>query len=61
MPEDGRVKTKHVIEEYTQDKYKNKNVAFRMVITLIYRRLIIMEQDAEIQHFTIYCRCREVV
>jgi hypothetical protein len=32
-PEDGRVRPKQVVEEYMQDKYKNKNVAFRAVIT----------------------------
>jgi hypothetical protein len=49
-PEDGRVRPKHVVEEYTQDKYKNKNVAFTTVITFMYRRLMAMQQDAEIQH-----------
>jgi hypothetical protein len=51
MPEDGRVRPKHVVEEYTQDKYKNRNVAFRTVITHKYIRLIVMQQDAEIQHY----------
>jgi hypothetical protein len=37
-PEDGDVRPKHVVEEYTQDKYNNKNVAFRTVVTLVYRR-----------------------
>jgi hypothetical protein len=32
-PEDGCMRLKCVVEEYTQDKYKNKNVAFRTVIT----------------------------
>jgi hypothetical protein len=49
MPEDGCIRPRHVLEEYTQDKYKNKNVAFTTVITLIYRRLMVMQQDAEIQ------------
>jgi hypothetical protein len=44
------VRPKLVVEEYTQDKYENKNVAFRTVITLIYRRLLVMQQDAEIQY-----------
>jgi hypothetical protein len=47
-PEDGRLRPKHVIEEYTQDKYENKNVAFRAVITLIYRSIMVMQQDADI-------------
>jgi hypothetical protein len=55
MPEDGHMRLKHIVEEYTQDKYKNKNVAFRAVITLIYRRLMVMQQDAEIQHYEITC------
>jgi hypothetical protein len=42
MPEDGRMRLKHVVEKYTQDKYESKNVAFRTVITLIYRGLIVM-------------------
>jgi hypothetical protein len=46
--EDGGVRPKHDVKEYTQDKHKNKNVAFRTVITLIYRRLIVMQEDAEI-------------
>jgi hypothetical protein len=49
-PEDGSVRPKHVAEEYTQDKYKNKNEAFRTVIPLIYRRLMVIQQDADIQH-----------
>jgi hypothetical protein len=47
-PEDGRVRPKHVVAEYTQEKYRNKNVAGRAVITRIYRRLIVMQEDAEI-------------
>jgi hypothetical protein len=38
MPEDGRVRTKHVVEDYTQDKYENENVACKTVITRIYKR-----------------------
>jgi hypothetical protein len=45
-PEDCRVRPKHVVEEYTQEKY----VAFSTVITLIYRRITVIQQDAEIQH-----------
>jgi hypothetical protein len=48
-PEDGRVRLKHIVEEYTQDKYNNKKDAFRAVITLIYRSLIVMQQGAEIE------------
>jgi hypothetical protein len=36
MPEDGRVRPKHVAEKYTKDKYKNKNAGFRTVMTPIY-------------------------
>jgi hypothetical protein len=51
-PEVGRVRPKHVVEEYTQDKYENKNVAFRTMITLTYRILIVTQQDAGIQDYT---------
>jgi hypothetical protein len=40
-PENGRVRPKHVAEEYTQVKYKDKNVAFRTVIELVYRILLL--------------------
>jgi hypothetical protein len=51
-PEDGRVRPKHGVEEYTQDKYMNKDVTFTTAITLTYRRLMVMQQGAEIQHYT---------
>jgi hypothetical protein len=35
MPEDGHMRPKHIVEEYMQD------VAFRMVVTLMYRRLMV--------------------
>jgi hypothetical protein len=31
--------------------YKNKNDAFRTVMALKYRRLMVMQQNAEIQHY----------
>jgi hypothetical protein len=34
------VRPKHV-EEYTRDKYKNKDVAFGAVVTLLYKGLYI--------------------
>jgi hypothetical protein len=49
-PEDGRMRPKHVVEEYTQ--HKMKNVVFQTMITLKYRRLMVTKQDAEIQHYT---------
>jgi hypothetical protein len=48
--EDGHVRPKHVVEEYTQDRYVNKNFAFRTMMTLIYRILVVMQQDAEIHY-----------
>jgi hypothetical protein len=47
MPENGPMRPKHVAEEYKQDEYKNKNVAFRMVITLIHRRLALVSLKGE--------------
>jgi hypothetical protein len=38
-PQDGRMRPKHVVEEYVENKYMNKNIAFGKVIRLIYRRL----------------------
>jgi hypothetical protein len=54
-PEDGHVRPKHV-EEYTQDKCKNKNVVFRTVIRLMYTRLMAMQQGAEI-HYELQFLC----
>jgi hypothetical protein len=60
MPEDGRVRSKHIVEEYIRDKYENKNMGFRTMITLMHRRLIVIQQDPEIQSCAVdypsYCR-----
>jgi hypothetical protein len=50
-PEDGCVRPKHVVEEYTQDKYKNKTVAFRAVITFIYRSVMLGDESVFILRY----------
>jgi hypothetical protein len=50
-PEDGRVSSKRVVEECTEDRRQEQNRCIWKVKIPIHWRLIAMKQDAEIQYY----------